>query len=93
MKNCTFCFSITYIIVLGGGLVVLKAKIEALRLVEEFFRNSVSDGDETPRRKQRGIVSGITLFFSPQAAGNLPLEIKKFHKKNIIPYPPPNIVK
>jgi len=32
--------------------------------------------NETPRRKQRGIVSGITLFFSPQAAGNLPLEIK-----------------
>jgi len=37
--------------------------------------------NETPRRKQRGIVSGITLFFSPQAAGNLPLEIKRVDRQ------------
>jgi len=52
---------------------------------ETFRKNENNDNikenlyrwNETPRRKQRGIVSGITLFFSPQAAGNLPLEIKK----------------
>ena len=45
--------------------------INMVNLLEVYY-----DRNETPRRKQRGIVSGITLFFSPQAAGNLPLEIK-----------------
>ena len=44
--------------------------------LQKYYLKIISE-NETPRRKQRGIVSGITLFFSPQAAGNLPLEIKK----------------